>query len=198
LFVILATTTIFSPGPGVLMTISNSLRQPLREAFGGIVGIATGTVVVATLSATGAGILLATSAMAYTIMKYVGAAYLIYLGIKLWRAPATEFENAAQYNGGFRKRFVQGITLQLTNPKAIFFFLAIFPQFIRPETNFGGQFAMLVVTYGILVIGIHSLYAMTAQRARSLLSSVKGHRWVNRSSGATFVVFGLVMATTKK
>jgi threonine/homoserine/homoserine lactone efflux protein len=198
LFVTLAAVTIFSPGPGVVMTITNSLRQPLNEAFGGIVGISVGTVVVAAISATGAGVVLATSAMAYTILKFAGAAYLIYLGVKLWRAPVDAVESRFKDTGGFQKRFIQGVALQLTNPKAIVFFLSIFPQFIRPNGNFSGQFSLLVLTYGLLVIMIHSLYAVTARRARWLLTSPRGRRWVNRSGGATFVVFGVVLATTKR
>ena len=87
LFVIIAAITVLSPGPGVILTLSNAIRFGFSGAVGGILGIAVGTLIVAIISATGVGVILATSVMIFTIMKYIGAAYLIYLGIKLWRSP---------------------------------------------------------------------------------------------------------------
>ena len=89
LFTLIATVTILSPGPGVLLTLTNSIRYGFFGAIGGIVGIAFGTFIVAGLSATSVGVILATSAMAFTVMKFIGAAYLIYLGVKLWQSPKT-------------------------------------------------------------------------------------------------------------
>lgn len=91
LFLMMATVTVLSPGPGVVMTLTNTLRYGLRRTFGGILGIAAGALFVAGLSATGLGILLSTSAAAFTAMKLLGAAYLLYLGIRLWRSPALHF-----------------------------------------------------------------------------------------------------------
>jgi threonine/homoserine/homoserine lactone efflux protein len=88
LFLLMAAVTVFSPGPGVVMTLTNSLRHGLRGAFGGILGVSFGALVVAAISATSLGVILATSAVAFTTLKLMGAAYLVYLCIKLWRAPA--------------------------------------------------------------------------------------------------------------
>lgn len=195
----MATATVFSPGPGVLMTLSNALRYGLRGTIGGIFGIAFGALVVAAISATSVGIVLATSAFAFTIMKFIGAAYLIYLGIRLWRAEpfnlAAPGADAAP-GAGFGRRFAEGLSLQLTNPKAIFFFLSVFPQFIQPELSYAGQFTLLVLTYSALVVVIHCLYALSARHARGWLTSARGGRLLNRIGGATFVFFGaaLVMA----
>jgi threonine/homoserine/homoserine lactone efflux protein len=197
-FLLVAATTVLSPGPGVVMTLTNSLRHGFRGTFGGIVGISAGALAVATLSATGLGVLLATSAAAFTLMKYAGAAYLMYLGVRLWRAPAVVLDAGPAEAAGFGRRFLEGLSLQLTNPKAIFFFLSVFPQFIDHSRPGGPQFTLLVLTYSTLVVLIHSGYALTATRARGWLTSERGGRTLNRVGGATFLFFGAALATAKR
>lgn len=194
----MATATVFSPGPGVVMTLTNSLRYGLRGTLGGILGIAFGALVVAAISATSLGVVLATSATAFTILKFIGAAYLIYLGVRLWRAPAFEFAEQSAHQASFRRRFVEGISLQLTNPKAIFFFLSVFPQFIDSSNSYAAQFFTLVLTYSSLVVVIHCLYAFFAQRAKAWLTSERGCHTINKASGATFMFFGAALAVAKR
>lgn len=198
LFLAVATVTVLSPGPGVLMTITNALRFGFKGTVGGIFGIAAGAFLVAGISATALGAVLATSAIAFTIMKFVGAAYLIYLGIKLWKAPLPNFDNRSTHEARFSRRFVEGLSLQLTNPKAIFFFLSVFPQFIDAGASYQVQFLFLVVTYAVLVVGIHTVYALFAHQARGWLASERGGRILNRAGGATFACFGVVLAAAKK
>ena len=159
LFLLMAAVTVFSPGPGVVMTLTNSLRYGMKGTFGGILGISFGAFVVAAISATSLGIVLAASALAFTILKFVGAAYLVYLGINIWRAPAFQIREQPRQEASVRKRFLEGLSLQLTNPKAIFFFLSVFPQFIDPKLDYSTQFAVQVLTYSSLVVVIHCLYA---------------------------------------
>ena len=85
LFILIAAAVIASPGPGIVLTLKNTLQYDFRGAFPGIAGVALGMLLIAVLSAAGLGLLLTTSALAFTVLKYLGAAYLIYLGIKLWR-----------------------------------------------------------------------------------------------------------------
>lgn len=198
LFLLMATATIFSPGPGVVMTLTNALRYGFRGTFGGILGISCGALIVAAISATGLGVLLATSALAFTILKYIGAAYLIYLGIRLWRAPAVHFATGQAHAAGFRRRFLEGLSLQLTNPKAIFFFLSVFPQFIDHERAYVPQFFLLVCTYSVLVVVIHCCYTLTAQRAKNWLQSERGGRVLNKAGGATMLCFGAALATAER
>ncbi len=198
LFLLVAAATVFSPGPGVVMTLTNSIRYGMKGTFGGILGVSCGAFVVAFISATSLGVLLAASAVAFTFVKFIGAAYLVYLGIKLWRAPALKLKEQSTHEASFGKRFVEGVSLQLTNPKAVFFFLSVFPQFIDPSVDYTTQFAIQVFTYGTLVIVIHCLYALFAQRARLWLTSERGVRTVNRLGGATFVFFGAALASAKK
>lgn len=198
LFLLMATATVFSPGPGVVMTLTNALRYGMRGTFGGILGIAFGALIVAAISATSVGVILAASATAFTILKLLGAAYLIFLGIKLWRAPAFRFTEGNAHEASFKKRFLEGLSLQMTNPKAIFFFLSIFPQFIDPAMSYGLQFAVLVMTYSGLIIIIHSSYAIFAGRAKTWLTSDKGGSYMNKIGAATFVFFGCALAGAKR
>lgn len=198
-FLLVAAATVASPGPGVVLTLTNALRYGFRGTFAGILGIAAGALLVAAISATGLGVLLATSAAAFTVIKMVGAAYLIVLGVRLWFAPALAVsDEPALDEGGPGRRFVEGLSLQLTNPKAIFFFLSVFPQFVDRSPDGAAPFAVLVFTYASLVVAIHCAYALTARRARRWLTSPRGGRAVNRIGGATFVCFGAALATARR
>jgi homoserine/homoserine lactone efflux protein len=198
LFVLMATATVLSPGPGVLMTLSNALRYGFRGTIGGILGVACGSLLVALVSATSLGVVLATSALAFTVLKFAGAAYLVYLGVRLWRAPPFQFADLAAHPASFGRRFAEGVSLQLTNPKSIFFFLSVLPQFIDPSAHYAAQFSVLVLTYATLVVLIHCLYALFAQRARRWLGSERGGRGLNKAGGATFVFFGAALATAQR
>jgi len=198
LFLLMAAVTVFSPGPGVVMTLTNSLRYGMKGTFGGILGISLGALVVAAISATSLGVVLAASALAFTVVKFVGATYLVYLGIKLWRAPAFRLKEQPTHEASVGRRFLEGLSLQLTNPKVIFFFLSVFPQFIDRSMDYAIQFTLQVLTYSTLVIVIHCLYALFAQRVRLWLISERGGRTINRLGGATFMLFGAALATAKK
>ena len=198
LFLTVATLTVLSPGPGVLMTLTNALRYGLRGTIGGILGIAFGALLVAGISATTLGAVLAASALAFTVLKLAGAAYLIYLGARLWRSPPVPVASEQAHQASFKRRFLEGLSLQLTNPKAIFFFLSVFPQFIEGEAGFVRQFALLVLTYAALVVVIHTGYALFAHQARAWLTSERGGRTVNRLGGATFMCFGAALTFARK
>lgn len=198
LFLVIAFLTVLSPGPGVILTLSNSIRYGLSGAVGGILGIATGTFIVAGVAASSLGILLATSSLVFSIVKYVGAAYLIYLGVRLWRSTGIKVDASTAENKSQKMKFIEGLTLQLTNPKAVFFFLSIFPQFVEPNQAFVPQFALLVATYSGLVVLIHLCYAALAYRARNWFSSGNGSRMFSKIGGSIFVFFGVGLATSNK
>ena len=199
LYILISAITVSSPGPGVILTLSNIIRYNFITAFSGILGIVTGIFIVSVISVTSIGILLATSATAFTIMKFIGAAYLIYLGIKLWRAPTPEFDfNKQGSEQSLLKHFIEGLTITLLNPKAIFFFMSLFPQFIDLSKNYTLQFTYLTLTFCGLIIIIHTIYAFFAHAARKWLSSVKGRKNMNRTSGSAFILFGLGLGYTNK
>lgn len=197
LFLILATLTVLSPGPGVVLTISNALRHGWRGALPGIFGIASGAFIVAGICASSLGLILAASATAFTLLKYIGALYLLYLGIKMWRTQRFVPELTVTSTCPWR-RFGEALSIQLLNPKAGFFFLAVFPQFIKPEGDYYSQFFLLVSSYSVLVVLVHSGYALMANGARGWLSSSQGARIVGKLSGITFLGFGVLMASASK
>lgn len=198
LFLVIAIITVISPGPGVVLTLTNTLRFGLTSTVGSILGIATGTFIVAGVSATSLGIVLMTSSVAFSAMKWIGAAYLIYLGIKLWRAPATTIATNTMPSKNHRFLFLEGLLLQLSNPKAIFFFMAVFPQFIDFNQHYLSQFMVLVVTYSLLVVVIHLLYSLIATSARLWFTSKTGGHIVNKVGGSTFMLFGIGLASANR
>ena len=197
LFLILATLTVLSPGPGVVLTISNALRHGWSGSLPGIVGIASGAFIVAGICASSLGLILAASATAFTVLKYIGALYLSYLGIKMWRTQRFIPELKATSPRPWR-RFIEALSIQLLNPKAGFFFLAVFPQFIKPAADYCSQFFLLVSSYSLLVVVVHSGYALVAQAARGWLSTNKGARIVGKLSGIKILGFGVLMVSASK
>lgn len=198
LYIAIASATIASPGPGVVLTISNSIRYGLWGAIAGILGVASAMLCIAILSATSLAVILSTSALAFTMLKYIGAAYLIYLGIKMWRSSSKFAVNNKNTIKSSKHRFTEGLLITLLNPKPIFFFMALFPQFVNPNENYLFQFILLSVTFSVLVIIIHFGYAFFSKTVKSRLSTPKGSRLLSKVSGGFYVFFGMGLATTSK
>lgn len=186
LFMAMAGTAVVSPGPGVVLTLSNALRYGYWTALAGILGIATAGVIIAAISATGLGLLLSTSPTAFAAIKYGGAAYLLYLAWKLWRAPPPKHRDAKEESLG--ERFREALLMQLGNPQALVFFIALFPPFLQGVASPLATFAVLVGCYGLLVIVIHSAYALAARQAQRHIEGEHA-RWVNRVAAVCFVGF---------
>ena len=199
---------VASPGPGVILTLSNAIRHGVKPALSGVLGIALGILIIAIISASSLGILLATSAVAFTLLKYIGAAYLIYLGIKLWRSPTINLEEGVDGNGVavnlvlkeplYGVRFKEGFLVSLLNPKPIFFFMSLFPQFINHQQSYLLQFTILTLTFCGLIIIVHTTYALAANSIKGWLSSPKVSKTVNRLGGSVFVLFGFGLATSQR
>lgn len=198
LYIAFASATIASPGPGVVLTISNSIKYGFFGAIAGILGVASAMLFIAIISATSLAVILSSSALAFAVLKYIGATYLIYLGIKMWHSSSKFDVNNENTPKSNRKRFVEGLLITLLNPKPIFFFMALFPQFINPSNNYVIQFISLAITFSILVIIIHFSYAFFAKTARSKLSTPKGSQILSKASGSFYMLFGVGLATTNK
>jgi len=200
---LIAVITIASPGPGVILTLSNSIQYGVKSTLAGVFGISLGVLVIAIVSATSLGVILSTSAIAFTILKYIGAAYLIYLGIKLWRSPAIKLEKGTENSflskdPRYRYRFKEGFFVSLLNPKAIFFFMSLFPQFINHEQSYLLQFSYLTLTFCSMIIVVHTIYTLGANSLKGWLLSSKGSKAVNRVGGSVFVLFGFGLATSQR
>ncbi|MEM5529270.1 LysE family translocator [Gammaproteobacteria bacterium AS21] len=198
LYITIAAATIASPGPGVVFTISNTIRDGFSGAISGVLGIAFGMLCIALLSATSVAVVLSASALAFTLLKFVGAAYLIYLGFKLWRSSAAINTDIHTVKKSNLKKFTQGMLLTFLNPKPIFFFIALFPQFIDKSQPSFSQFLLLVMTFAVLVIIIHCVYGASANFARHKLSSPKSSHLISKISGSFYICFGLGLAASSK
>lgn len=198
MFIVVAAFTIASPGPGVIMTINNSIQRRTSNTLSGIMGIVTGMLIVSILSASSLGVILASSAIAFTVVKFVGAAYLIYLGVKMWRAKATLNATAELKSKSNTSCYKEGLFLTISNPKPIFFFMSLFPQFINSEGSYIQQFIILSLTFSLLVFIIHSIYALLASMVKEQLSKPKGVTVLNKVSGSIFMCFGMGLAASSK
>lgn len=205
LFVITSVMTVATPGPGVLMTLMKSIGFGFRGAIWTICGTATGALIMSAISATGVGLVLRASPDAYALLRVVGAAYMIWLGIKNWRVRTVSLESALRgskrralsqgsaVDGEIRRFpfFMEGITLQMTNPMLIMFFVSLFPQFIDPKLPYGAQYGILALTYGILILAIHSGYSFVTSRFRGFLASERVSRLIYRIGGSIFIGLAL-------
>lgn len=198
LYIAFAVATILLPGPAVMLTISNSIQRGLSKSLAGILGIALVILLVAFVSATSLGIVLASSAFAFNAIKIAGAVYLIYLGIKMLLNKATNEATIKKQESSHLKCFIEGFLVSLSNPKAVVFFMSVFPQFIDLSKEYTPQFILLAATFSFLVVVIHSAYAVFASFARSKLSSKKSNSILNKISGGIFVSFGVGLAASSK
>jgi threonine/homoserine/homoserine lactone efflux protein len=179
------------PGPTVLLVVSYALGQGWRTALPMAVGVALGDFTAMTLSMLGLGALLATSATLFTILKWVGAAYLVYLGIKLWRAggtldaaPRTDAVSAAKMLG-------HAWLVTALNPKSITFFVAFLPAFLDPTGDFFTQMLVFETTFLLLAFANAFGYALVASRARRFASNPRAIGVVNKVGGGLLVGAGV-------
>lgn len=186
----------FSPGPAVLLAISNAMSHGARRALLSSSGNAAGIFIVAVVTTIGLGAVLKTSATLFLALKIAGAGYLIYLGIRQWSASGASLAAAAS---GIRpvdekssgRLLREGMWVALTNPKSILFFTALFPQFMQAEGAPFGQFLVLTMTFVVCSLLSHFVFVVIARRARAWFASERGVRRLNRGAGAMFVLLGL-------
>ena len=181
-----------SPGPNGLLALTHGAIHGRRKALFTISGGVLGFVVIIALSLFGIGALLQASIVWLTVLKWVGGAYLVWLGIQLWRAPPMDMHAA---NGGETRPgsalFKEGLLSAVTNPKALLFFAAFLPQFIDPHRNLVVQFAVMAGTFGTIEFLYELLVANAAHRIAPLLRRI-GRRF-NQACGGIFMAIGVAM-----
>ena len=188
---LLATAVLLAiPGPTALMVIGQSLGAGRRHALPLVAGVALGDLTAITLSLAGLGAVLAASAAAFTLLKWMGAAYLIYLGVRLWRAPVSE-DAAPPLRAG--AAFRQAYVVTALNPKGIAFFVAFVPQFISPFAAFLPQAVVLVASFVLMASASVLLWASLAGQASSLVRRPSVRRGFNRAGGGVLVGAGLAL-----
>jgi threonine/homoserine/homoserine lactone efflux protein len=190
---------ILTPGPTMLMCITHALNHGPRRAMTSVAGSVSAVLCVMLLSAMGLGALLAASETAFTTAKVAGAAYLVWLGIKTFRSNIQAFDAAAVAPAAPRRSFyLSGFLVGASNPKALLFFAAFFPQFLNPAQPFVPQFALLALTFVACEFAVLTVCALGVSRIAPLLRQSGPMRWVNRVCGGLFTLMGAALLFTRR
>lgn len=198
-YLVATIVVLIIPGPTIMLVVSCSLTQGKKAALPLALGVGLGDMVAMAASMAGLGALMATSAELFSVLKWIGAAYLIYLGIKTWRAKPELGEAMTYMQPDSAKSHVfRAFIVTATNPKSIAFFCAFVPQFINPAAPWLPQVLTLGVTFVILAVVNAALYAMLAARARKAVASPYAMKMVNRVGGTALIGAGVVTAALRR
>eukprot|EP01114_Cavostelium_apophysatum_P014667 TRINITY_DN385_c2_g1_i3.p2 TRINITY_DN385_c2_g1~~TRINITY_DN385_c2_g1_i3.p2 ORF type:complete len:213 (+),score=59.47 TRINITY_DN385_c2_g1_i3:736-1374(+) len=195
-FVIAGTLIAISPGSGAVLSMSHGLAYGLKKASATVLGLQIGLVLVLVIAGAGVGSLLLASSLAFTIVKTIGALYLIYLGIAQWRAKA---EVSAVNTAGlaahpsFGKRVMTGFLTNATNPKGIIFMVAVLPSFINQKAPLLPQLAILGVTMVVIDSTVMHGYAALASSMQRFFRDVRAVKIQNRLFGGVLVLMGSLL-----
>ena len=196
-FVAASAVLLVIPGPTILLVISYALGRGMRTALPVAAGVALGDFTAMTLSMLGVGALLAASSLLFTALKWLGAAYLIWLGVRLWRAGAA-LEATPRADAAAPVRMLgHAWIVTALNPKGITFFVAFLPQFLDPHGDFWRQMLIFEATFVILAFANAVGYALVASRARGLVQSERAVGLFNRIGGSLLIGAGLTAATMR-
>ena len=198
-FAYLMTSVIvsLSPGAGAINSMTTSVNHGYRGAIAAIAGLQTGLMMLIILVGVGLGTLLSQSVLAFEILKWAGAAYLIWLGIRQWRAAGT-IELSAQAATLSRKKLYQnGVLVNISNPKSIVFLAALFPQFILPQEPQLMQYVVLGVTTIVVDIIVMIGYATLATRIAGWIKGPKQMKALNKVFGSLFMLIGALLASAR-
>ena len=198
-YVIVCFLFAVTPGPAVLLTASQAIARGFGAGFAVVLGTQLGNLIYFIVSAAGLGAILMASETAFLIVKYAGAAYLIFLGVRTIRNARRALEPAEEKKvPAWRHPFTLGLLNQLANPKSVLFWGALFPQFVDFQSdNLWIQFAILAVTGIVADIIVLSTYAAAATRGRSLLATGMRAVWRERISGGALVIVGGALSLVK-
>ncbi|TYC17073.1 LysE family translocator [Bizionia gelidisalsuginis] len=201
-FIITALFFVMTPGIDTIFVLNKSIGQGKKAGVYSTLGINTGILVHTLFAALGLSIIVAKSAMAFSIIKYIGAAYLIILGISSLFSKKGMVKTVAadqKMNTG-RENFISGLITNTLNPKVALFFLAFFPQFISPaQLESALPFIILGVTFAIIGIAWYLILTFFAGTfSKKIMQNPKADYWMNKCTGIIFILMGLKIALTKK
>lgn len=188
------------PGPGVTSIVGYALSSGRRTAMASVAGIAIGNTICMTVSMAGAGAVLAASAVAFAVLKWAGALYLIGLGVLALVRSRHGLEAVAPRVAPITPwtAFLSNIALGVFHPKTIVFFAAFAPQFIAADAGYVAQAVILVATYTAVVSCTDTAYALAASRASHLLRSPRAALWSKRAGGGVLIAAGLATAAASR
>lgn len=204
LFLLMTFVVSATPGPNMLLVMSTSARLGFRRSTATMAGCLTAVLAMMVLSASGLAALLQAQPVLFDLLRWGGALYLAWLGVQQWRAPVQDSLDperpAAPMPGeaqSFRALFLKGWLVAASNPKAILFAAAFFPQFIHSDAPALPQFTVLLLTFSVVEVAWYLVYAASGDRASRYLRKASVMRWFNRVTGGVFVGFAALMADVR-
>ena len=206
LFIAMTFVVSATPGPNMLLIMSVSARHGLRVSVMAMLGCMTALLAMMSISAAGMGAVLQSSPQVFEALRLAGAAYLAYLGIKVWRAPVQDATTTPAADGIPRTAtpviktgaiYREAFLVAASNPKAILFAAAFFPQFIHADAPQFPQFAILLATFTVIEVTWYFVYAVSGKRLSVYLQRAAVMTAFNRITGGVFVGFAALMATAK-
>ena len=197
-YALAATIIIIIPGPTILLVVTQSIAHGKPAAVPLVVGVMLGDTVALVLSLLGLGAVLVTSAILFSFIKWIGAAYLVYLGVSLWLSRERRFDSPGEVKGKSSRAFFMHAFLVTTfNPKGIVFFIAFLPQFVDPARDIATQLAILGTTFVVIGTINAALYAVFSGSLKRFLEKDAARRWFNRCGGTALVGAGVFTATAQ-
>ncbi len=204
LFASIALVATLTPGPAVLLVSTHSVSFGTKYSIATMVGNITGLFIMSLLSVLGLSAIILHSAPIFFTVKLVGACYLIFLGIKLWRKGMglaelqTAEKSIVQRRPNLMKLYLSGVLVALTNPKAIAFTTALFPQFIQPDRSMVPQFSILIMTFMSLSFVCLFGFGLMAERARLGSARIRLPGFMGKVFGSAFIGSGVFLATASQ
>ena len=195
-FLLTSLALIAFPGPNVAVIVSTSMAHGRRAGLVTVAGTSSAMALQLALAVGGTSAILAASAGWFAWLRWLGATYLLYLGLRAWYAPVRQAAGAGPASPASRAFFARGVLISLTNPKTLLFFGAFLPQFVTVERPLMPQLATLAVTFLTLAVALDSLWALLAHRFGALLSG--WGRWPKRIEGGLLMGAGLGLAIARK
>jgi homoserine/homoserine lactone efflux protein len=192
---------VLSPGPTMLMCMTTALNSGRASGVASAAGSISAVLGVMTLSALGLGALLAASELAFTVVKVIGALYLIWLGIRtfLSKADAIEIRKSEVHVGRrLRAYYARGFLVGSSNPKALLFFTAFFPQFLNPGEPLLPQYCILALTFVAFEFTVLATCAHCVSAIAPALRSARPMRWINRVTGGLFATMGGLLLLSRR
>ena len=199
-FFVISIVLGFTPGPDNIFVVAQSAAQGRKAGMFVVLGLCTGLVVHTAAVALGLAAVFAASAMAFTVLKFAGAAYLLLLAWQAWRAPTSAAPMSGAPQASMRRLYARGILMNLTNPKVVLFFLAFLPQFVQPQA---GPVALQLLWFGLVFI-VATLLAfgllawLGGSVGRVIQSSERAQKIMNRMTALVFAGLALRLATSQR
>jgi len=190
-----------TPGPSTLMCLSKSVSSGFKASIFSALGSLTAILIILTLSFTSLGIIIASSELIFTIVKYIGAIYLIYLGYKAFTSKEDSYhfnKNLDSSRASYLASYVSGFIVGASNPKAIIFFTALFPQFINTNESLLTQYIIFASTFALLELSFLLIYAYLGAKSSNWLSKKGRAKIFNKLTGSIFIGAGLFLSSTNK